>query len=827
MEKTDLKVDYCLMHHSKHACFKYIIAILYAFILTWSLVSAAGDNDIISSRQRAVEIARHGDYKGAIAILDPLYKSNPDNSELIYDYIAVLSWAENDLDAAALLKKINISNAPLFVFEAGAKSLRRLKNWESAKELYMMGINRFPDSLQMKMGMILTLADSGETKKAMELANEMKNRHADEPDFLLTLAYAAEANDEPFIALHACQRILDKDSLHKAARHRQIMLLNKLGAFARALELALQYPDAVTPKEMIRLRGDANALAVRWGSLPPVSEAERFTDCRHALDSIKKTLDSPECQGTEGLNCRIQARFDRMVAWNDCSQPQNVIEEYERLAEEGVKLPGYVMEAAAAAMLNQRRPEEALQLYGKALELNPKSYHAQTGIFFALIETENFSDALNLIDKTVTDQPKWLYPGGSRVPRSNWRRQAVETYAALGRFFGDDLAEAERRFTLMANEAPANQDLLRELGSIYLSRGWPRRSQNTLQLGLALSPEHRGLRTGDAESHLSLRQYREVETEIAALVAEYPENSLIQRLDRSWRVHNMRELRVDTIIRSGNGDIYGDREWEISAKVFSQPVNYNYRIFAGYSHSRARFLEGNGLLNSYSMGLEFSFPALEATIGTGFNDSSSNHAGLWADGIWHLDDYWSIPFGIEKYSSDTPLRAIHNGIRANAINLGINFRANEGREISLDGELMDFTDGNQRNRVTLSGTQRILPLPTHKIRAFGEISASNNSRLGGPYFNPDSDLSITGGFEHLWRIYRRYDKSFHQKLRLSGGNYRQKGYGSGYTIGLEYAFIIELGNRFNITYGAGRNRNVYDGKPEWSNFASMSLNWRF
>jgi len=828
MEKTELILFKCLYLHSKHAFLKnIIIALLCVFILTWSLACTAGDTGIILSRQKAVDLARHGDYRGAIDILDPLFQLNPDNIDLIYDYIAVQSWAEDDTGAAALIKNINMTKAPLFVVEAGAKSLRRLKNWDEAIKVYKMGISRFPEHLQMKAGLILTLTDSGQTKEAMELANEMVIRNPDIIDFYMVLAYAAEANNEPFIALKACQDVLAKNEGHREARYRQIMLLNKLEAFARAYELALQYPDALTPEEMIRLQGDANAMAVRWGGLPPVSDAERFIDCRHALELIEKTLDLPGCQGPEGLNCQIQARFDRMAAWNDCAQPQKVVEEYERLAGEGVNLPGYVLEAAAGAMLNVRRPEDAFELYCKALEINPKSYQGRTGLFFTLIERENYSDAISHIDKTVPDQPVWLYPGGSRVPRSNWRRQAVETYAALGRFFGDDLAEAEHRFTLMRNEAPANPDLLRELGTIYLSRGWPRRSQNVLQLGLALSPEHRGLRTGKAESHLSCRQYREAETEIAALLEEYPENSQVQRLDRSWRVHNMRELRVDTTISSGNGNIYGDKEWEISTKVFSQPVNYNYRIFAGYSHSQAQFLEGDGFLNSYSMGMEYLSPNLEATIGTGFNDSTSNHAGLWADGLWHLDDYWSIPFGIEKYSRDTPLRAIHNKIRANAINMGVNFRAHEGSALSLGGQFMDFSDGNKRTRLTLSGTQRLLTLPRHKVRAFGEISASNNSRSGGPYFNPDSDLGITGGLEHLWRIYRRYEKSFHQRVRLSGGNYWQQGYGSSYTMGLEYSFIIELGNRFSITYGAGRNRSVYDGKPERSNNAFISLNWRF
>ncbi|NLA74949.1 MAG: hypothetical protein GX846_05720 [Deltaproteobacteria bacterium] len=99
--------------------------------------------------------------------------------------------------------------------------------------------------------------------------------------------------------------------------------------------------------------------------------------------------------------------------------------------------------------------------------------------------------------------------------------------------------------------------------------------------------------------------------------------------------------------------------------------------------------------------------------------------------------------------------------------------------------------------------------------------------MDGPYFNPDSDLGITGGVEHLWRIYRHYERSFHQRVRVSGGYYKQQGYGSSYTMGIECAFIIELDNRFNITYGAGRDRNVYDGKPERSNHAFVSMNWRF
>ncbi len=504
-----------------------------------------------------------------------------------------------------------------------------------------------------------------------------------------------------------------------------------------------------------------------------------------------------------------------------------VIEGYRQLLADGEKVPGYALETVAGAMLSQREPEQALDLYREAIRLNPKSYNARVGLFFALIETENFSGARKLIDKMVTEQPLWIYPGGMRAPRANWRRQTTEVYAALGHTYADELAEADKKFTAMANEAPANPDLLRELGSVYLSRGWPRRAQETIELGQALQPKHRGLRIGHAESDMALRKYGEAGKEITDLTTEFPEDQQVRRLGTRWQLHNMRELRVDTTLSNSSGTVNGDREWQISTTVFSRPFHYQYRWFASFSHDQAEFPEGKGDLQRYSMGIEYASPCLEASLATGFNDSESGHPGLWLDETWHLGDYWSIPFSAEIYSRDTPLRAIRNGIRANALSLGVNYRFHESRSIGLSGQVMDFSDSNFRTRFTLSGTQRLFGLPKQRLTAFGEISGSTNTRNGGPYFNPESDLSISAGLEHLWRIYRLYEHSLQQRVRVSAGDYFQRGFGSGCILGFEYAHILELGNRYSMSYGIGLNRRVYDGVPEWDKYAFLSLNWRF
>ena len=806
----------------------HILALLFCtLVMAGSSITAADDIDVSEARESAVQMARQGDYQAALTILEPLYVKAPDDVKLLYDYLVVLSWAEQDRKLVDLLPQVDTENAPLYVISAAAKSLRRLGYWASAEKMYRLGIWRFPDDIDMKAGLILTVTDAGRPAEALKIADDYVSSYPGRDEILLAQAYAAEATDETYKALQSYQDILKRDKFHREARHKQIMLLHKLGAYTRSLELAEQYPEMITSSEYRRLRGDKAAQEVRWSILPPVSEKMRFSECERVLEQIDNTLNSEECSGTEGKACQRQARLDRVVALKDCSRLEEVIEEYRNLLAEGEDLPGYVKEAVASTMLNMRKPEQALELYEEVIRKDPKAYQARIGLFFTLIEIENYPDAQELIDKIAAEQPAWIYPGGMKTPRARWRSLTTKIYAALFRFYSDDLAEAERRFTAMTNEAPANTDLLRELATIYLARGWPRRSVGVIELGQALEPKHRGLRIGHAEADMALRKYREAGEEITMLLEEFPEDHQVQRLGTEWRLHNMRELRLDTTISNSSGSVNGDREWEISTTVFSRPFHHQYRWFAGFSHAQAEFPEGSGELQRYSAGVEYASPRITASLATGFNDSESGRPGLWLDGTWYLDDYWSVPFSMEIYSNDTPLRAIRNGVRADAFSLGVTYRFHESRSVGFKGQIMDFSDSNFRTSLTLSGTQRLLNLPKQKLTAFSELSVSSNSRDGGPYFNPDSDLSISGGVEHLWRIYRRYDHSLHQRVRVSAGDYTQKGFGSDYTLGAEYANILELGNRYNMSYGVGLKRRVYDGDPEWNSYAFLSLNWRF
>lgn len=817
------------------SCFGVLLTRLMGFgpvvpglvVLLLSSAAVADSTPPTMSRETAVLAAREGRFDPAIAALAEQVRQTPADRGLLYDYLAVLSWAERDVEVARLQEGLDMEAAPLFTVAAVAKSLRRLGDWDGAEKIYRLGLRRFPENLDLQAGLVLTVTDAGRPVEALRLAEDLVKCHPQASEALMAQAYAGEAADHLFIALRSCQQVLSRDMLHRDARRQQILLLHKLGAAHWARELAQRYPGTLSEEEWRQVRGSADALAVRWGTLPPASEAIRFADSDRALAQLAATMAAPECQGDAGRSCMLRARTDRLVALRDRYRMEEVVAEYQVLRQEGVTLPPYALEAVADALLYQREPEQARDLYREIIRQDPEAYEARLGLFFALIETEDFRSAQELVEGMAAAEPLWLHAGGRTERRGNWRKVETETFAALGYFFADDLAEAERRLTGMTNEAPANPDLLRELGTVYLGRGWPRRALEVFELGLALAPAHRGLRTGHAETLLELRQFGAAGNAISTLLAEYPEDRQVQRLGKMWRVRNMHELRLDVGYGDSSGNVEGDQEWDVRGMLFSRPFYDRYRLFAGFGYSQAGFPEGDGDWQRYGIGLEYASQALEASAEVNFNAGDASHPGLRIATLWHLDDHWSVPAVAEIFSRDTPLRAIRNGVRANAFSLGVNYRAHESRVLRLNGQVMDFNDGNFRASLGLSGEQRLLTWPKHKLTAFGEVTASSNSLNDAAYFNPDSDLTLLGGLEHLWRIYRRYERSFHQRIRVSGGHYSQEGFGGDYILGFEYAHLWEAHYRFNLSYGIGRDRRVYDGDPEWRTYGFLSLNWRF
>ncbi len=761
-------------------------------------------------------------------MFDALRQTQPGDAAIAFDALAVLGWAERDGEAVALAERTPLDQAPAYVLEAVAKAYRNQQRFAPAVTIYRGALERFPGDLPFALGLIYALADAGELEAAEQEAAALRQTLPRDPAVLMAAAYAAERGGRHLEAIGCYQRILEIDPEHRQARRQYLLALNAIGAAHLAADRAARSPELLNEAEWRRLRGSQAAHAVRWGKLPSADDEPRFAETDRALGLIARNLASLDANDPADRPWVLQARFDRLVALRDRVQMAQAVAEYRSLAEEGATIPAYALQAAADAYLYLEQPGPARDLYRQILEERPDDFYTRLSLFYALVETEDFPGALALVDQLAGEQAAWQFPGGSRGGRANPARLDAEIAAALARVFAGDLAEAQRRFAAMRQLAPQNPDLRQELAGVYAARGWPRRAHEAYRLGLAGEPRHRGLQTGLAGTYLDLNEFALGEEAIADLYRRFPEVKPVQRLNRRWQIHNLRELRVEVGYARASEGTLASREFHLESTLFSSPVRENFRGFVSGYWSRGEFLEGDGIARRYGVGLEYRQRDLEGTAELTLTDAdaASGKPGIRIAGTWFADDHWSFPADLELLSRDTPLRALRNNVYADAARLGASYRWSELRRLHTSAQVMDFSDGNLRTALFGSLRQRLVSRPHAWYDAELALYASANSRSDVPYYSPEGDVSAELSFDNTWLLYRRYSRSFSHRLALTPGGYWQKGHGLDPIGTVLYEHLWRAAARFELDYGLALTRRVYDGEAEDGSYYYLRLNWR-
>ena len=833
----------------------------------------------LTPHEDAVSLARQGQFSESLAILKNLYHKDPHNKQVFYDYLTVLNWAEKDAEAVSLIQHLDPSQVPSYVLQAAAKSARREGLFELAETLYRWGIKRFPEQLDFNLGLVLTLTDMGHYAEALGLLKSYQQRWPENRFYRLAQAYIAEKQGDYYQALKIVQEELARAPEFKGARNYQEDLLNtfaaldqlrsqpkgemkqkedalfaslknyqdqmkqagntsalrgetlvmeKLGAADLAREKSEKFSGNFNTSEMTRIRVEDGGLRVRWGELPPKSEKEEFKETHLAIKQLEEILSSFNSTGASDRLLQLQTRFDLMVAWRDALQMEKVIHEYHLLQEEGwTVFPHYVLEALADAWLYFKKPEIARSIYQQILRNRPNDFNAKLGLFYASIECEDFKNANQMVEELRESQEPWDYSDGYTRGTPNNKKFDADMLGGLNHYYRDELPEAEDFFTSFHELAPSNTDIIKELGVVYQSRGWPRLSNETFQLGLGLEPEHKGIQIALAQTYLDLREYQKAEELIKKLYLRYPNDVHVLKLWRLWEIHNMRELRLEAGYGQSDGSSEGDQDLFLEGVLFSRPMHENYRAFAGYRFGFGSFPEGDENFHRLGAGFEYRGPDLTGLAEATWNFADGGDPGLRLAAEWELNDYWSFPIELELFSRETPLRALKNGVNADAASLAFNYRASESREFSLLARFMNFSDGNFRSGVFTRFSQRLLTYPKYKLTAHLEVDGTSNTKDNTPYYNPEQDLTTTLTLDNLHRIWRRYDRSFSHRLMLSAGNYWQKDFGSNPIANACYEQIHEAAYRLEWVYGVCYGQSFFDGDAENRAYVYSRLGWKF
>ncbi|MCE5312943.1 MAG: tetratricopeptide repeat protein [Nitrospiraceae bacterium] len=727
------------------------------------------------------------------AVVAQLVKSAASNPDLMSDYVLMLAVAGDYSKAISEFQASGIK-APFDILNWLAWSYFKTGSTASAKEIYSQVLASHPANKQAKTGMAYCLASENNTAAALEMLNSISPQSPMDVDLIYARAYVFERSGEFIRAINEYEKIIDATRDSSSARRLRLMATTDLGMNETALEQAgKELPDDIVIHQNII--GNSAVDRLKW------AENEQ------AIKILSEQVKDPR---------NTRARFDYIAALVENRDMKQAVEVYESLASAGVNMPEWVLSYAAAAYLYLEQPYKALELYTKALRLDPASYKARLGLFHTLSDLRKWQPA----EATLSSIEKDLAPAIMNG-RPNFGKLHIAYERGWFLINQDRLREAEDHFRALYNDAPGNNEGRNGLAHTYYFRGWPRLAYEEFRIISNLEPEETGYRIGKATAMNAIDLKNEARAEAQELLRQDPKNKAVQNLVRDLKVQDMDEIMASFLISSEQGG-FGDVKYYLS---YTHPFTPYTKAYAFINHERSHDRDQTNNFRRIGAGASHIFNRYFSAMqqfSTNYDDAK-NFGSLTAV-TFTPDDFWTFTASYDSYTADVPFRARVTGISSKKYDFEITYRESELSDYRLMLTRYDFSDSNKRDMLNLGHSRQIFLKEDWKMRLFLDYYTSRNSMQNAEYFNPDSDwkLSITHMTEHIIRSI--YKQSWIHRLYLTAGMYKQSGYSGKIDTGIRYEHDIAFSDTQSLLIGVSFGQNHYDGSP--SNAYTFYLTYR-
>ncbi|MGX5795986.1 poly-beta-1,6 N-acetyl-D-glucosamine export porin PgaA [Pseudomonas sp. ArH3a] len=783
--------------------------------------------------------ARNGNFTPALTQLRQLPAERQTPGQ-ISDHLVIAGWAGQDAEVLKVYeaqgKNRNLTTQALATV---ARTYRNQKQWPQALAVYQQALVREPNNVDLQLGQALTQADGGQTNEAVQRTRALVAAQPNDPNRRMALGYALTRAGLNYDALFEFDQAFIRAGDKPDVIREYIIALQRARLPEPALRLSAKHPgvlDAVTQR---RLEGDLAAERVRMAEFATRTEKERYVIADRALQDYDKLLArwTPDASAHDDV---VRWRIDRLGALKARTRTADVVRDYETLKGEGVQLPTYAVRWVAASYLDQRQPEKAEPLYRQALsaaDAEPDDrVEDTTALFYALQESDKGADAREVANGLANSQKPRVELKGLPIGNPNDAWMDAQQLSAQAGVYGGDLPGSEAGLEALVAKAPGNVGLRLAQADMYRARDLPRRAEGILKETEAQTPRDIGLEVSQAYTAMDLQEWRQMDVLTDDVLARNPDSRQVQRLSRLRDVHDMAELRVEAYTGKSygggnNGDVgavAGSRDWGIESRIYTPPIDEDWRVFAGAGYATADFSEGSGQHRWQVVGVERRTRdmTLEAAVSNhsyGYGSKQGASVSIARD----INDNWQYGGSLGYLLTTTPLRALNADVTANGGSGFIRWRANESREWKLSLSPSHFSDGNNRLEALLTGREGIYSSPGVQVDLGLEVGASRNTKEDTVYFNPKSDLSVlpTVTVNHV--LYHRYETQWSQQFQLGAGTYSQRDYSTG-GVGL-----IGYGQRFrwNDVLDVGANLSLisrpYDGNRERDLRLLVDLTYRF
>jgi biofilm PGA synthesis protein PgaA len=797
--------------------------IFFALLFVFSATNVAA---VPISHNQAVVLINSQKYLEAIALLEELHERNPHNNKVTYDLITTYSWAGQHTKACSLYDLKETESYPPYVQLSVLNSYRNLQQFDSALYIVDVLLRKAPLANDLLLYKGLLLVDKGQLQSARKILKSSfsKTKNSVEYYRLSAYLYTAEKN---WVAT-----LVDYQELHKLQPdnpeplQEQFSILQHLRAMEAASNILINNEQIFTKADHALLLINQAAKKLRWSD----HVAKNFNEVKlFSMQALAMQIKAWELlNNTPSVKESLLKNLlnDLVFTFRTLRQMDDVEGLYQILSEKG-EVPDYVKQAAAGASLVRHQPYTAQELYKQVLSKSPNNYQAQSGLFYAYIEAEDFDEAYELIDRLFEKEPVFQgFSGGKyRVPNGRYLDLGVMTIMA--RYFGDQLEEAWKKIDELVQNAPANNWLLEVRGQVSNAREWYHQARGDYHHAALLKPDSLDAKAGEVSSLIALRKYSQARPFLKNILQQFPDEHVSKLLQKEWNFGRKPRYWNDVTFQNSSGPVLNGDSILASVELLSNPINDNLYVNAGHRYAWSEIIEGEETFKRYALGLNYHFMEWDFLGQVTYNDSTLEEVGGVVKAVWAPDDFWRFTLEGERFSLDTPLRALYHGIRSDALAFSMQYRWSEQRQFSLGIRGADFTDTNKRLGGTAILNQRLIDIPHIDLDGRVETYASVNSRRNTPYYNPEQDFSLKGAF-HLDHVYyRHYDHLLAQQIDVGYGFYQQKGYGTDWIGHIRYEQRYKYTPWVEMLVGVEIGRNVYDGDAEPYRLIRFMINGKF
>lgn len=774
-------------------------------VLLGLLLCLLPDPGLADARTQAVALARAGQTGEALKRLEALYAREP-TPPVLYDLVTVAEWHGDHERVRSLSREIVPTQAPHWALAAVARGFEALEAHETAAKWFGHCRDRSPHPLDCALAAAKNRAAAGDPEQALATVDSLAAEYPEADAVHATRARILQELGKWTQAADAWRMAAQLAPAEPSYIRGEFENLLKAGDLATAGDLVVQRSGELSVAQVRRLRAKQAARAIRKLADTPMDEPGRAAQARQVVQMVSRNILEAEPHTAPWR----RARFDLVEAYLAAGQPRRAVSAWKELKADGLTPPAYVVAAACKAFkrLDDPRYISCLQTLATA---RPQAAEPQRKLFRAYLEAGRHQEARATIDRLA-----------ARDPMGDDARRA-----AVVRAWMNELAEATKRLEALRAGDPGDLAVRSDLATVYRWRGWPRRALATHEEVLAAAPDHLQSRTGAAQAQMDLGEHGAAFEEIDRLSADHPDARALA--DLRHRHRHVTGWGLSAHVRSGdsNAPDSDSRETSATVRLESPLLSTHGRLYVRRDHYRASFPEGDGADRRQAVGWNHRERAWNGFAEVHASSAPDVDSAVAAGLEWTPDDHWHLAAGFDAESPDVPLRGRRQGIGGEKLEFSLVHRWDERRRARVGVSAQDFDDGNRRTSVGASALQRLYTHPRGWLDGQLGLFHSRNSADVVPYFNPESDLSLTVSLNADWRNREWMSDRLRHRASIHVGAYEQEGFRTGAIGGLRYEnhWTLSAGN--GVRYGIELNSRIYDGDREEQHFAFLGFTWRW